>query len=579
MSGLPDPSASRAVLIGTSTYDHFENIPAVKNNLEGLHQFLTSGDGWGLPPSHCVMVPNPKTSSDIVGAVEKSANEASDTLLVYFAGHGVLDDENRFYLTLQDSVDKQPWTCTAYEWIGKALTRSRTRRRIAIIDSCFSGKVHKRGLMSDVSASAVVKSDVAATGTIVITSARDDRVALAPPGETYTAFTGELLTLLNEGIAGDPSYISIQRAYECVRDSLKAKGRPRPDCTGGDTAASIAIARNRSHMGSGADSLSLPGRGHRQPNYAEALTALAKRIDLKADEGEPPRKDAAPLAGRYRVLGTIGRGGNGWVFRAWDLVLSRVVAVKWIGAPPIATAPISSVVPERAMFSITAAFDQILSEARAVASLNHPGIAAVFDVLDQKPSGYIVMEYVEGSSFDKVAANHQLSPLESIAVVRAVLESLAHAHEAGVIHCDVKPGNVMLTVKGRVKLLDFGGAHFEGQGWDPTLTRTGPLGGTMGYMPPEAFVADAEPNVSRDLYSVGVLFRELITGVSPAKGLDMAKLIYQRVYETMKLPSEITPDVGTEFDEFVATALSMEPALRFQSAIEMKEALERLRVS
>jgi hypothetical protein len=562
------------VLIGTSSYEHFEQIPAIENNLEALRIFLTSSDGWGLPRENCSVITDPKTPSEIVSAVQAAAGAATDTLLVYFAGHGVLDEESRFYLTLQGSVDKEPWTCVAYEWLSRPIIRSKALRRIAIIDSCFSGKVHKRGVMSVSSASSLVKSEASASGTVVLTSARDDRVSLAPPGESYTAFTGELLKVLNEGIPGDPSHISVQRAYEWIRDSLNSKGRPRPDCTGGDTAASTLIARNRStSIGPEAPVVRPPRRSH-----GEELLALTKRIDLKANEGIPPEREAEPLADRYRVLGILGHGGNGWVFRAWDLVLDRVVAVKWVGSSPIAGAPIASLIPERAMFSFTAAFKQMLNEARMVASLNHPGIVAVYDVLDQHPSGYIVMEYVAGESLDSVISKHRLSPEESIAVTHGTLEALSHAHAAGILHRDVKPGNVMLTVKGTVKLLDFGTANLKGElrsgPYDLTATRT--VIGTLAYSPPEEFSGVRHPQESSDLYSVALLFRELLTGAPPAQGMELAALIHHRVYGKVELPSEISSDLGTRYDDFLAKALSLEPDLRFQSANEMQQALEAL---
>ncbi|MFJ2936062.1 protein kinase [Streptomyces sp. NPDC087219] len=561
------------MLIGTSHYESFENIPAIKNNLEALRTFLTSSDGWGLPTENCTVVADPKTASEIVGAVQAAADSATDTLLVYFAGHGVLDEESRFYLTLQGSADKEPWTCVAYEWLSKPLTRSKTLRRIAIIDSCFSGKVHKRGLMSDSSASSLVKSEAAASGTIVLTSARDDRVSLAPPGESYTAFTGELLNVLNQGIPGDPSHISIQRAYEWIRDTLKAKGRPRPDCTGGDTAASTLIARNRSTVGPETPTVS----GTRRRTPADELLALTKRIDLKANEGIPPEKEAEPLAGRYRVLGTLGHGGNGWVFRAWDIALNRVVAVKWVGSSLIQGAPIASLVPEQAMFSLAAAFEAMLNEARAVASLNHPGIVAVYDVLDQRPSGYIVMEYIAGETLESVISNHRLSPEESVAVVHETLGALAHSHAAGILHGDVKPGNVMLTVDGSVKLLDFGAAQLKGKrpdSFDYRLTQT--IIGTLAYISPESLTAARQPGEPSDLYSMALVFRELLTGTSPSKGQDFGELIQNRMSGRVELPSEISPELGTQYDKFTLKALSSDPDLRFQSANEMRQALEAL---
>ncbi|MER8039231.1 caspase, EACC1-associated type [Streptomyces hydrogenans] len=581
MNALPDPATSRAVLIGTSSYDHFEDIPAVSNNLRGLSAFLTSGDGWGLPASHCPVVADPRTSSDIVDAVQKAADEAADTLLVYFAGHGSLDDESRFYLTLGGSVDKQPWTCTAYEWVGKLLSRSRARRRIAIIDSCFSGKVHKRGVMSEESASNVVRSQTAARGTIVLTSARDDRVALAPPGEEYTAFTGELLTVLTEGIPGDPEHISVQRAYEWVKDSLKAKGRPRPDLTGGDTSGFIALARNRSAVGPAAIPGPAVNGSGRHGSFEELLRGLAERVGLRASPSPSEPLGSDLIAGRYRTLSVLGRGGQGTMFRAADTLLDRVVAVKEVGRHRGQERLFDTVGGrhDETGWRGTAwqvELDRTLNEARAVASLNHPGIAAVFDVVERRPMGYIVMEYVDGSDFGRLVREHRTTPEEAVAVTHAVLDSLEHAHESGVIHCDVKPGNVMLSAKGRVKLIDFGIAHREGRpGGLYDETDTGFLIGTLGYMSPEA-LRGFGPDVARDLYGVGLLFRELLTGTSPLTGGSFFEQANRRMSVAPERPSELAPELGTAFDDFVDRSLAIDPASRFASAAEMKAALLRL---
>lgn len=570
---LPDPSTSRAVLIGASSYDHFEDIPAIENNINGLRDFLTSQDGWSLPAEHCLMVPHPRTSADIIHAVQQAAVEATDTLFLYYAGHGVLDDELRFYLTLEGSSDKEPWTCVAYEWVGKSLSRSNARRRIAIVDSCFSGKIHKKGVMSD--ASNVVKSQTAATGTVVLTSARDDRVALAPPGEDYTAFTGELLKVLNEGIPGDPPHISIHRAYESVKEALKAKGRPRPDCTGNDTAGRIVIARNRSLLGAdrdSADSIHLPSP--RIP-HRETLSALVRRIGLQpVAVGRPSREIPRLIAARYEVLGLLGMGGMGRVVRAVDTRLGRPVAVKFLERWN--QDHYETVSRDTRLGPVGEVVNAILNEAKAVAALNHAGIAAVFDVVDRARETCIVMEYIEGDNLDRVVRNHKLSGSECVAIVHEVLDALIHAHEAGVIHCDVKPANVMLTIKGQVKILDFGIAHLVGdQGGSVHGRIPGNFVGTIAYMPPEAFQNEL-PNFARDLYGVGVTFRHLLTGTDSRDGAPLEEMVRERIHGEVKLPSEITPEVGTKYDSYLAKALARDPARRFQSAIEMKEALADL---
>ncbi|MFD8306783.1 caspase family protein [Streptomyces sp. NPDC059690] len=436
MSALPDPELSHAVLIGLSVYDHLPEIPAVANNITALKRYLTSAYGWRLPPEHCVTVTEPRVQSDIIDPVCRASREARDTLLVYYAGHGVLDDRLQFYLSLRGSRVDAPWTCVAYDWVRRFLAQSRARRRVAILDSCFSGKAH--GAMS--AATDAVRAQTAAQGTVVVTSARDDRVALAPPGEIYTAFTGELLTVLHWGIPSGPDAITLDQAYSHVRAELTRKGRPRPDRTGSDTAGMLMLARNRAVTVD--DAKQKPATPSVSPQLL--LRSLVRRLNLADMTETISRKPVGPLefGSRYRVEGRLGAGGMCYVYLAIDQVLRRRVAVKVMRPEHVSDK------------DFTIAMGQ---EARTVASLTHRAIAAVYDMDEIGGFPYFVMEYVRGLSLRELGqAARQLRSAESAAVVLDVLDALDFAHKRGVIHCDIKPANVMITTDGNVKVLDFG---------------------------------------------------------------------------------------------------------------------------
>lgn len=551
LSALPDPAQSRAVLIGLAEYSHLPEIPAVANNIAALRTFLTSPEGWRLPSEHCVAVTEPRTPSDVIDPLRRASIEARDTLLVYYAGHGVLDEHLQFYLSLRDSRVDEPWTCVEYDWVRKFLAQSTARRRIAILDSCFSGKVH--GAMS--AASDAVRVQTAARGTVVVTSARDDRAALAPPGETYTAFTGELLSVLHTGIPGGPAEITVDQAYEWVRGELASKGRPRPDRTGSDTAGAVVLARNHAYDGTHSSSA---------PVQVKVLGQMVRRLGVS-----DTRQACASLAGdpldfgnRYRVVGRLGSGGMSTVYLASDQVLGRSVAVKVV-RPEIVT---------EALFSLA-----LRQEARMVAALAHHAIAGVYDMGDSGGMPYFVMEYVRGASLRELLDTVEwLERAESAAVLLEVLEALEHAHTRGVIHCDVKPSNVMVTADGKVKVLDFGVAALTEDLASGVHAEEGSFVGTPGFVPPEA-VRGAAPDVQRDLFAAGATLYWLLTGRPPyGEAVSSEVVHYRTMHEDVPPPSRFNPALSAEWDHVLLKALAKVPEARYANAAEMADALSAL---
>ncbi|WP_175407924.1 serine/threonine-protein kinase, partial [Streptomyces sp. TRM64462] len=209
------------------------------------------------------------------------------------------------------------------------------------------------------------------------------------------------------------------------------------------------------------------------------------------------------LAGRYRLVEGIGRGGMGKVWRAHDEVLHRTVAVKELTAGQYVSEADRTVLHARTQ-----------KEARAAARISHPSVVTVHDVLEHDDRPWIVMQYVDGSSLAdaaKAAPDGRIEPREAARIGLHVLGALRAAHAAGVLHRDVKPGNVLLSRDGRVLLTDFGIAAIEG---DSTITRTGELVGSIDYLAPER-VRGGDPGPASDLWALGATLYTAVEGRSP----------------------------------------------------------------
>ena len=276
--------------------------------------------------------------------------------------------------------------------------------------------------------------------------------------------------------------------------------------------------------------------------------------------------DERVVGGRYRLGGRLGQGGMAEVRLGLDVRLGRAVAVKRL------TGDLARDPAARALFR---------SEARSAASLNHPGIVKVFDTgEDTDPitgvsAPYIVMELVAGKTLRSVLrSTAKMPPRRVLRLTQALLDALAFSHDAGVIHQDIKPGNVMLTLSGEVKLMDFGIARPAAQvsatempAAQVTKVAEG-VRGTEKYMSPEQ--AKGAPTDARsDIYSAGCLMYELLAGRPPFIGGSSRRIIDQHLFDTPVPPSEFNPEVSGEIDTIALRALTKDPADRYQSAREM----------
>ncbi|MCW2701644.1 MAG: pknB [Blastococcus sp.] len=269
------------------------------------------------------------------------------------------------------------------------------------------------------------------------------------------------------------------------------------------------------------------------------------------------------LGDRYEIGGVLGRGGMAEVHRGRDLRLGREVAVKVL-RHDLARDPSFQV--------------RFRREAQASASLNHPAIVAVYDTgEDRTATGatpYIVMEYVEGETLrDVIRREGQLSTERAMSLSADVCGALDFSHRNGIVHRDVKPGNVMITPEGAVKVMDFGIARAVSDS-AATMTSTAAVIGTAQYLSPEQARGEGV-DARSDVYSVGCMLFELVTGAPPFTGDSPVAVAYQHVREDPRLPSSINPRVPPELDAIVLKAMSKNPANRYQSAAEMRNDLLR----
>ncbi|WP_084962669.1 Stk1 family PASTA domain-containing Ser/Thr kinase [Thermoactinospora rubra] len=269
------------------------------------------------------------------------------------------------------------------------------------------------------------------------------------------------------------------------------------------------------------------------------------------------------LGGRYELDGVVGRGGMAEVYRARDIRLDRIVAIKTL----------------RSDLARDQTFQaRFRREAQSAASLNHPAVVAVYDtgedVTDGTPVPYIVMEYVDGRTLrDILRQDRRLLPERAMELVDGILRALDYSHRGGIVHRDIKPANVMITRSGDVKVMDFGIARAMADS-AATMTQTAQVIGTAQYLSPEQARGE-RVDARSDIYSTGCVLYELLTGQPPFTGDSPVAIAYQHVREEPIPPSQIDPEIPKWADAIVLKAMAKDPAHRYQSAAEMRADIQR----
>ena len=299
----------------------------------------------------------------------------------------------------------------------------------------------------------------------------------------------------------------------------------------------------------------LDGQSHSTP----AAPAGGSAADSGSEKRAAVR--SLPTIGRYEILGQIGRGAMGLVYKGRDPKLNRLTAIK--------TIRFSDAFDEDKIDSIKHHFYR---EAEVVAKLSHPHIVTVYDVGEDLDLSYLAMEYLEGESLEKYTQPDQLLPEKTLLNIAVqVCAALEYAHQNGIIHRDIKPANIMLLKNGQVKVTDFGIARAT----TSTKTRTGIIKGTPYYMSPEQ-AQGKTVNGQSDIFSMGIVLYQMLSGRLPFEGDNMAAIMYQITSVEPEPLIRLRPDLNRGTLLILNHALEKDPAKRYQSAGRMKQHLEQL---
>src|SRR4051794_30975433 len=272
------------------------------------------------------------------------------------------------------------------------------------------------------------------------------------------------------------------------------------------------------------------------------------------------QQSAQVFSGRYEILRHLARGGMAEVYLAHDLMLDRQVALKVL-FPELST--------DRNFV------ERFRREAQAAANLSHPNIVSIYDWGEEEGTYFIVMEYIEGRTLGQIIRSEGPLLAERAAEIGAdVAAALAFAHRSGVVHRDVKPGNVLISPTGQVKVTDFGIARAANS--DQDLTQTGAVMGTATYFSPEQAQGNKVDGRS-DEYSLGVVLYEMVAGRPPFQGDNPMAIAYKHVREQPIPPRELNPDVPQAFEAIVLQAMAKNPNDRYMSADELRQDLLRFR--
>ena len=260
--------------------------------------------------------------------------------------------------------------------------------------------------------------------------------------------------------------------------------------------------------------------------------------------------------GRYRIQAELGRGAMGVVYKAHDPVLDRTVALK--------TIVLDEEAAEREDYH-----SRFFQEAKAAARLNHPALITIFDFGEEDGLAYMAMELLNGKELSERMESASFPIREAVAIAEQVAEGLAYAHDSGVIHRDIKPGNIMLLPNGRIKIMDFGIARLK---VSDLKTQLGTRLGTPKYMSPEQSTG-SKMDHRTDIFSLGIVLYEMLTGAKLFRGDSLTNVLHNVANFEPPPPSRIKPEVSQLLDLVIKRAMEKKPADRYTSAWEMVDDL------
>jgi serine/threonine protein kinase len=292
-------------------------------------------------------------------------------------------------------------------------------------------------------------------------------------------------------------------------------------------------------------------------------------------EGTPPEQayhlhPGTVLSGRYIVGTVLGFGGFGVTYKAWDSKLSTIVAIKefypngLVSRVPGDTKIVVFSGEKREHFDKS--LQRFLEEARNMAKFNgDPHIVNVFNFFEENSTAYIVMEFLDGTSLKQFLAQSggKLEAQTALEVMSPIMDALARIHDQGIIHRDISPDNIFITVDNKYKLLDFGAARFSTGDEEKTVS----VVIKVGYAAPEQYRSKSKQGNYTDIYSIGATLYHLITGVKPEESVD------RQIEDTLKKPSELGISIGSNLEKSIMKAMAIKPELRFQKIAEFKDAV------
>jgi hypothetical protein len=276
---LPDREKSRAVIVGAARYHHVPDLPAVTNNLTAVHRLLTDPEHWGLPPEHCSVLPEPRHPQEVYAALARAAGEATDALVFYYAGHGIVPPENgELYLALADADFTRYYNGVRYDDVrGIIMNTAAAMSKVVLLDCCYSGVA----LVGGMNAGADIGARIGIDGTYLMTATAENVLAWSPEGEDLTAFTGELIRSIDTGIPEHVEYLTLDKLFYQVRGALAARRLPLPQQRNRNGGAAIVLARNRFHdLGRPAPGEVVPEAHHGALDLAPVLLT-AKVAELR----------------------------------------------------------------------------------------------------------------------------------------------------------------------------------------------------------------------------------------------------------------------------------------------------------
>ncbi len=268
---------------------------------------------------------------------------------------------------------------------------------------------------------------------------------------------------------------------------------------------------------------------------------------------------SSTLGKRYKLFEMVGTGGMADVYVGEDIRLGRKVAIKIL---------------RRDLANDQGFKARFRKEATAAAALSHPNLVSIFDSGEDGADSYIVMELVNGVTLKEYLENNDLTIEQSLSIMEGILLAVQYSHQAGIVHRDLKPSNVMITQEGVVKVMDFGIARLSNAQGE-TLTSTLNIVGTAQYLSPEQATGEGS-DIRSDIYALGCIFYELVTGRPPFSGETPVSVAFQHVSSPLIYPSKIKENLNREIEKIIVTALAKNPSDRYQSANQMLSDLEKV---